>query len=216
MIFQRHLPFETLADLNDGQLPDAERVEALAHTETCARCAAELAWLARATVTLRSNELEDAPDALIARAVRLFPTAPAVRPVPSAEIGILRRLVAALTFDSGAAPLALGVRSTLPVERQLLLAVDELGMAIDLRVTPVGERWVIAGQILGLADVPHGTVALHAATDSVTDSVIEAPVSAFGEFSLGGVTAGVYELALRLADTDTDTEVVVLSLRVGA
>jgi len=212
-MFQRHLSFETIADLNEGRLSDEERTDALAHLGTCTRCTAERAWLERANLTMRANELEDAPDALVARAVRLFPTGQAVREVSATvdEPSVLRRLVAALTFDSGATPLAMGVRSSLPVERQLLLSAGDIdiNIDIDLRLTPEGDRWLLAGQVLGASSASDATVALR----SQLDPTIAESVSAFGEFSFVGVPAGVYEFALRLEDVRT--EIVVPDLRIG-
>lgn len=209
-MFGRHLSIEILADLNEERLADAERAEARVHVDACARCAAELVWLECATQALRANDLEDAPNALVMRAVRLFPAQPATRPVTRDEPGRLRRLVATLTFDSGTAPLALGMRSALPSERQLLLSVGEIDIDIDLRVTPEGGRWLLAGQVLGTSSPADATVALR----SQTDPAIAEAVSAFGEFAFAGVPSGVYEFALRLEDAHT--EIVVPDLRIGA
>lgn len=90
-----------------------------------------------------SRTLEDAPEALIQRAIGLW-QAPARGAAPPR-----RRLLAVLGFDSaGAAPLAFGRRSTGTEVRQLLFSAE--GRDLDLRVTPAaGGRWQVAGQVFG-------------------------------------------------------------------
>lgn len=93
------------------------------------------------------RQLEDAPPALIRRAIDLWQ--PQAAPAP----GLLRRLLATLDFDSATtSPLALGLRSGgAPAARQLLFSAD--GRDIDLRLVPSTAtaplRWTLSGQLLG-------------------------------------------------------------------
>lgn len=99
---------------------------------------AELAGTLRA-----SRGLEDAPEALIQRAIASW------RPRAAAAPGLLRRLVATLRFDSLAQPApALGLRSGPDRMRQLLFATE--ARDVDLRLEPEsGGRWRLSGQVLG-------------------------------------------------------------------
>jgi hypothetical protein len=94
-----------------------------------------------------SRALEDAPEAVIDRAIGLWrAAAPAAAPPP----GVVERLVAALRFDSAATtPLAQGMRAGASAVRQLLYSAS--GRDIDLRLTRPdgGDLWRVSGQVLG-------------------------------------------------------------------
>lgn len=93
--------------------------------------------------TLRdSRRLEDAPEALIQRAIGLWQPR-------AAGAGRPRRLAATLSFDSAAAGApALGLRSGAAATRQLLFCTE--GRDVDLRLEPqTGGRWRVSGQVLG-------------------------------------------------------------------
>jgi anti-sigma factor RsiW len=179
-----HLPYETLADLVEGRLAAGAAVEARAHVAGCARCGREVATLERMIGALRAGTGEDAPPVAIARAVRLF--APFARP---AGPGLRERLVAMLAFDSGARPLTVGLRAASIVPRQLLYQAGE--HTIDCQLTPAGERWVLAGQILG-PGVARGVALVG------PDATEEAPVSEQGEFTLPPVAPGRHTLRVTL------------------
>ena len=104
----------------------------------------------------RSRVLEDAPEALIQRAIDLFkPRARATAPAASAAAPAgLRRLLAVLAVDSAAlAPQGQGLRAgpARPggrVPRQLLYTID--GRDVDVRLEPTaGGQWLLSGQVLG-------------------------------------------------------------------
>lgn len=139
------------------------------------------------------RRLEDAPEAVIQRALGVWqggarPAAPAA--------GALRRLVAAIAFDSGGAgALAFGRRAAGGATRQVLYTTE--GLDIDLRISPDGDaatdRWALSGQVLG----PNAQGVVGLADDSGR-AIAEAPLSELGEFRLPAVGAGPYTLTLRL------------------
>jgi hypothetical protein len=144
-----------------------------------------------------SRRLEEAPEALIQRAIDLWQ-----RPARAGADapGALRRLLAALTFDSaGASPLAFGMRSAGGTTRQLLFAAE--GHDIDLRVAPdagsSGDHWLLSGQVLGPA--AHGVVSITAAGSAVAG---EAVLNEFGEFRMPALAPGEYILTLRMGDVE--------------
>ena len=94
-----------------------------------------------------SRRLEDAPEALIQRAIGLWQ--PRAAQAGSAG-GMLQRWLATLRFDSAATGnVALGLRSSgTATTRQLLFSAE--GRDIDLRLEPLPDRqWRISGQVLG-------------------------------------------------------------------
>lgn len=143
--------------------------------------------------------LPDAPPALVHRAVALF----AAQAAPS----LLRRIAAALSFDSWAQPAAaLGVRAPRAATRHLLYSAE--GRDIDLRVTPVGaQTFALAGQVLGPDEA--GAVELGALAGQPAR---HAALDALGEFRFEGLPAGDYRLTLRLGSE----EILLPSVPVGA
>jgi hypothetical protein len=139
-----------------------------------------------------SRALEDAPEALIERAIGLW------QPRAAAAPGALRRLVAALQFDSaGASPLAWGVRAAPGEVRQLLFALD--GRDVDLRVAPAAEpqRWRVSGQVLGPDTA--GTAEL-----AVGGHAVRADWNDLAEFAFDAVPGGTCRLLLRTADWEAE------------
>jgi hypothetical protein len=153
-----------------------------------------------------SHRLEDAPEAVIQNALALWKKAevPVAEPA-SAPGAALRRLAAALRFDSAtASPLALGLRSGgLPAPgastRQLLYFSE--GRDIDVRIAPVNgpgaRQWQVSGQVLGpdatgMAELRCGA---HTRTASWSD---------LAEFSFTDVAPGSCTLVLRGGDWELE------------
>src|SRR5262245_26026039 len=90
-----HLSFERLADLVENRLDQSAREVALAHIAGCSRCADEMEQLGKVVTLMRTDRESDAPRDLLAYARNVFQNR-------SREGGssVLRRLVAALIFDS--------------------------------------------------------------------------------------------------------------------
>jgi hypothetical protein len=137
----------------------------------------------------QSRLLEDAPPAVIERAIGLWQP----RARRSTQPGLLQRVAAVLSFDSGlASPLAYGMRSSGGAIRQLLYSVE--GCDIDLRIAPQdAERYTVSGQVLG-PDVLGVVVLAPAAGGVQTETVL----SELGEFRLPPVTAGDWRVTLEL------------------
>lgn len=130
--------------------------------------------------------LPDAPPALVQRAIALWSTRPAGTP------SLLRRIAAALAFDSWAQPAALaGVRAPRSATRHLLFSAE--GRDIDLRIAPAGDAFTLAGQVLGPDEA--GEIELAASSGGAAR---REPLDALGEFRIEGVAPGEYRLALRL------------------
>jgi len=194
----RHLAYAALADLVEGRLSAAERTAAEQHLAVCERCAADREWLAATIGLMRDDRLVDAPDRAVERAIGIF--RPRIAPQ---QPRLLRRIVAALSFDSGLPQQqAFGVRSGLPSARQLLWSAAPYD--VDLRIEARGEALVVAGQVLG--PCRGGDVALQgpaAAAASLNEQC---------EWTLPPVPPGDYTLLLRLGDA----EIAIPDLRIEA
>lgn len=188
-----HLPFDRLIALVEGRIDVAERAQLISHLDRCRRCRTEVAQLARLIGLMRSDATVDPPPAVVTRAVRLF------RPTPAAPSSLWQRLVAVLHFDSAQRALAFGVRTAtdaeIPSARQFLYSAGE--HELDLRVTPAGERWIVAGQVL--SSIAGGQVELQS-----PNRVLYATLNAVSEFTLPPTPPGYYTLIVHLADRDVE------------
>ena len=194
-IRRRHISFASLADLAEGLLPAEEQAGVLAHLAACSRCQGDYAWLQRTTALMRSDRGEDAPEALVERAISLFR--------PGRASALRERLLAMLRFDSGAAPLAVGLRADRPGERQRLFEAGDY--ELDLRTTRAETGWVLSGQILG--PCAGGSAVLLGG-----DRLARATLNDLCEFAFEPVAAGAYGLVLSLAESNADIEVPELEL----
>jgi anti-sigma factor RsiW len=197
----RHIPFARLADLAEGRLSPEEAAEERAHLDACTRCAGQAAQLGHLAALMRADTTEDAPPALVSDVVRMF----RARRGHAEEPGLLRRLVAALTFDSSTLTPAFGVRSGQAAPaRQLLFSAGDLD--VDLRLAQGQEGWTVSGQVLGPCQ--GGEVGLVGGDDS---TVARAALNELCEFTLPAVPEGTYTVRLRF--DQTEVEIPEVSLR---
>lgn len=183
-----HIPFRRLVDLAEGRLSPGEREQVQHHMASCPRCTADVAWLEHTIGLMRSDDCQDAPSPVVARAVRLFRTRSA-QPAP----GILERVRAVLRFDSVQLTRAYGVRAEQPVARQLLFGAGE--QDLDVRIAPAGDGWAVSGQVLGPCTV--GQAMLEG-----TEGAAQATLNGLCEFTLPPVPPGRYTLLLRLPEVE--------------
>ena len=153
-----------------------------------------------ASIVQRAIALPDAPPSFLRAAIDQWPAA---RPAPlqAAVQAVVRRIAAALAFDSwAAAPLALGMRSVPSDTRHLLFSA--MGRDIDLRITPAADQFALAGQILGPDDAGVVELVAHSEHGAQTPDVRVATLDGLGEFRLDGVIRGSYLLTLRLGSDE--------------
>lgn len=194
-LMSQHIAFEKLADLAEGRLAGQEREASLAHLDACPRCHAQFESLGQLMSLMRDDTMEDAPRDVIAQAVGIFRS----REQAAAKApGLVRRVLAALSFDSGGLTPAYGVRSGHSSTRQMLYSTGD--NELDLRVTPGEESWVVSGQVLGQEQCSGGEVLLEGAEGaSAATSLNE-----LCEFTLPPVAAGSYTLRLRLSNLEIE------------
>lgn len=191
-ILSHHIPFTTLVDLAEGRLTGEGRAEFDAHVSDCSRCAAKVAHVERTIELMRTDASEDVPGYLIASAMRLFRK----RAVGPATPSGLRRILAALSFDSEQRSLAFGVRAGQPAPaRQLLFKAEDND--VDVRIKESGEGWIVSGQVFG--ECSGAEAELRGAIDVVRGQLNESC-----EFTFPAVSAGMYTLRLRLRDAEIE------------
>jgi hypothetical protein len=149
---------------------------------------------ALADALARSRVLQDAPEAVIQRAIDVFaPRQRAVAVDAPAPGGVLRRLVAVLGFDSATlTPQAAGLRSTASAVRQMLFSAD--GRDVDLRIAPGAGGWQVSGQVLG----PDASGFVEVSCGETFHAV--QAWNDLAEFRIDGVPAGRCRIVLRSSD----------------
>jgi anti-sigma factor RsiW len=198
----QHTPFARLADLAEGRLTPEDEQGVRTHLADCRACSEQAAQLSRLTTLMRTDASEDAPRDLLSHAVSLFAARRAAAPE---RLGRLRRVLAALTFDSQAPTPAFGVRSGLAAPaRQLLFSAGDFD--VDLRLAEGGEGWTVSGQVLGPCAGGEVEVA-----EAGAEAAARATLNDLCEFTLPPVPAGVYTLRLRV--DDFEIKIPELSLR---
>ncbi len=181
MARSEHVTAEEMLELAERRA-GAELVHrAAAHLETgCAVCAGQLRFWTRTLDGLKPDALAEPPEAVVRRAVALFPV------TPRAESWIV--VAARLLFDSRTAPALAGARDAAGTAFQLLFEAGE--SEIDLLCEPSGLSWRITGHVVGQGGEA-GTVRLEGPVER------ETALDAAGEFRLDELPAGTYRLALR-------------------
>ncbi|MBK7470935.1 MAG: hypothetical protein IPI73_10265 [Betaproteobacteria bacterium] len=162
-----------------------------------------------ARLVQRAAALPDAPPALLRAAIGQWQSAqPSL--LETAARAILRRVAAALTFDSwDAGSLAHGVRAVPSDTRHLLFSA--LGRDVDVRITPASGHFVLTGQILGPDESGIVELASAARADGGAAGTKVTALDGLGEFRLEGVPSGTYVLRLLLGED----EIVLPSIDVG-
>ena len=190
----QHIPFARLADLDEGRLGAEERAEAEAHLAACARCAGEADELRRVTGLMRADTSVDAPRDVLSGVLGMFR---ARRADAESAPGLLRRIVASLTFDSSSLTPAFGVRSGQAAPaRQLLFGAGDFD--VDLRLAEGEDGWTVSGQILGPCE-GGGRAEMSGA-----GARVEAGLNDLCEFTLPPVPAGSYAVRLRVGDVEVE------------
>jgi hypothetical protein len=180
-IFSPHIPFPELADLADEKYPTSDEV--LEHLSACSQCSDQLGKLRQTIGLMRSDTTDETPVRLVENARNVFRSR-----VVSSEPSFVKRVVAALDFDSLTMRPAFGLRSQRAGDRQLIFSTETAD--IEVRVSPQNE---VEGQILGATNCANRDVNL--ASESFSAS---AKLNELCEFSFGFVPAGVYKLSVHL------------------
>lgn len=186
-----HPSADQLITIAEGRILPNDWEAVSVHIAACPRCTTEIARLERLIGLMSTDNSEDAPVHVIARAVRLLAQR-AVTPLP----GFRRRLLATLQFDSAQRPLVLGVRGAWSPPRQLLFSDGD--HMFDVRITPSDTDWTVAGQVLGSGSSESGRVELRGSS-----GIFQTVLNVLGEFTLL-VPSGTYVLLVALSDVEVE------------
>jgi hypothetical protein len=189
---RKRIAFSQLVDWVEGRLPqkEAQAVEeqvAVADRATLA----DVAWLRKFVRATEDSVLESPPPEVRSTLIARFRAHAEGRRTP----GLLKRVVATLTFDGGLRP-AVGLRSagTQGARRQLVYSVDDLDVALNFLPRARDKNFDLDGQVLPRDDVELGSFSVQ-----LLQSESELGITAtddLGAFAFESIPSGVYEIIL--------------------
>jgi hypothetical protein len=187
---RKRIAFARLVDWVEGRLPEKEAraVEeqvAVADNATLA----DVAWLRKFVRATEDSVLEAPPPEVRSTLIARFRAHGEGRRTP----GLLKRVVATLTFDGGLRP-AVGVRSagTQGARKQLVYSADDLDVALNFLPRARDKNFDLDGQVLPRNDVELGSFSVH-----LLQSESELGITAtddLGAFAFESIPSGVYEI----------------------
>ena len=189
---RKRIAFSKLVDWVEGRLPErearaVEKQMAVADGATLA----DVAWLRKFLKTAEDRVLEAPPLEVRRTLIARYKAHAEGRPAP----GLLKRVVARLTFDGGSQP-AVGVRSagTQGARRQLVYSADNLDLALNILPRARDKKFDLHGQVLTHNDVELGSFSVQL-LQSETELAITA-TDDLGGFTMEAIPPGVHELIL--------------------
>jgi hypothetical protein len=189
---RKRIAFSKLVDWVEGRLPESE-ARAVEEQMAVADGAtlADVAWLRKFLKTTKDSVLEAPPPKVRSTLIARYKAHAEGRPAP----GLLKRVVARLTFDGGSQP-AVGVRSagTQGARRQLVYSADTLDLALNILPRARDKKFDLHGQVLTHNDVELGSFSVQL-LQSETELAITA-TDDLGGFAIESIPPGVYELIL--------------------
>jgi len=188
----RHITIENIMDYMDGRGEDVEKLTFEAHLAGCRDCL-ELKQEFQALVAqLQDDSSFEPPADVVQWGVSLF------QPVMQPEKGGVRKIIAALVFDTFDQPLLAGVRRVGAPPRQLLFRAGDVDVDVKIESMEANDRITLVGQVLSSAtkffdNTPvklesHGIVRYRTRTNVV------------GEFSFDEVPKDTYHLSVDLPE----------------
>jgi hypothetical protein len=195
------IPFETLADYNDGRADERSAALVREHLAAgCAHCVDGIAWLRHVADTMQEAQRVQPPQRLVSRLHGLY--------AQRFRMPARRSLLARLTFDGRSARAFVGARGVEQAALRQNFSTD--AHDIEIWQEPIDQgNWYLIGQVLpreGDEVIQPGEVVFTAANGEGASVTPELP-----EFHLPSIPAGVYTVSVKLDDAD----IVIPDLTVG-
>jgi len=176
----------------DGQASAVEKSTVESHLVGCKDCVDLNQEFHVLINRLREDSTYEPPAALVQWGINLF------QPVVQPQVGGLRKIIAALVFDTFDQPMLAGVRRVGAPPRQLLFRAGDVDVDVKIESMEANDRITLVGQVLSSAtkffdNTPvklesHGIVRYRTRTNVV------------GEFSFDEVPKDTYHLSVDLPE----------------
>jgi len=189
---RERIAFSQLVDWVEGRLSE-EEARAVEEQVAAADAStlADAAWLRKFIRATEDGVLESPPPDVRSTLISRFKAHAEGRRTP----GLLKRVVATLTFDGGLRP-AVGARAagTQGARRQLVYSADALDVALNFLPRARDKNFDLVGQVLPRDDVELGSFSVQL-LQSETELGITA-TDDLGAFAFESIPSGVYEIIL--------------------
>jgi hypothetical protein len=189
----QHINTEDLVDYMDGRVSGEGKLAVENHLSKCDDCAELKEEIRLLILRLQEDTTFEPPAELVQWGVSLFQ--PLLQPSSG---GKLRKLIAALIFDTFDQPLLAGVRRVGAPPRQLLFRAGDVDVDVKIESMEANDRITLVGQVLSTTakffdNTPvklesHGIVRYRTMTNLV------------GEFSFDEVPKDTYHLSVDLPE----------------
>jgi hypothetical protein len=205
---RKRIAFSQLVDWIEGRLPE-EEARAVEEQVAVADSAtlADVAWLRKFVRATEDSVLESPPPEVRSTLIAHFEAHAEGRRPP----GLLKRVIATLTFDDGLRP-AVGVRSAGAQEarRQLVYSAEDLDIALNFSPSARNKKFDLNGQVLSHNDAELGSFSIQ-----LLQSESELAITAtddLGGFAIETIPPGVYEIVLSSERVEVSIKPVELNL----
>jgi hypothetical protein len=188
----RHLTIEDIVTYTDGPTTDVEKLTLETHLTSCKECSELKQEFQNLLVQLREDVSFEPPAEVVEWGANLF------QPVMQPQKGGVRKIIAALVFDTFDEPMLAGVRRVGAPPRQLLFRAGDVDVDVKIESLEANDRITLVGQVLSSAtkffdNTPvklesHGIVRYRTITNVV------------GEFSFDEVPKDTYHLSVDLPE----------------
>jgi hypothetical protein len=179
----------------DGQAHETDKAAIEGHLTVCSECSDRRAELNNLLSHLRQDFACEPPSEIVQWGIDLFQ--PVIQPA-AASGGRLRKIIAALVFDTFDQPAMAGMRRVGAVPRQLLFRAGDVDVDVKIESLEANDKITLVGQVLSTGDKffdntpvdlrSHGIVRYKTKTNVV------------GEFSFDEVPKDTYHLSLDLPE----------------
>jgi len=201
MSLQIRIPFETLADLVDGRLPESEAAELRRRlTDADSRSRADLAWLQALASFRRAMSLESPPERVREALRAHFRRWAEGRHQPD----LFQRLVAQLTFDSRLQPALAGVRAGTTGPAQLLYTTDRVDIELHLLPAELGQVHILGQALPCDPDLNVANCAVQLLTGEREIGLTS--TNELGEFTFEAIPGGDYTFILVSEEGEVELE----------
>lgn len=189
----RHVNTEKLMEYMDGRASAENKVAVESHLSECSECVELKQEVQGLVLQLQADASFEPPAELVQWGVSLFQ--PMLQPSTG---GKLRKMIAALVFDTFDQPMLAGVRRVGAPPRQLLFRAGDVDVDVKIESMEANDRITLVGQVLSTTakffdNTPvklesHGIVRYRTITNLV------------GEFSFDEVPKDTYHLSVDLPE----------------
>jgi hypothetical protein len=185
--------FSELLDWLEGRLPPDQAQAVAERLETAdAATQADLEWLRLFMQARQSVQLTSPPPRVRQTLNQSFAEYVQARQPP----GLFQRLLATLTFDSGAQAATAGLRSVADEgpQRQVVYATEAAEVALTIQAALPNKNFIVTGQIFPTADIPAHSFSIQLLRD--IQEIGLASADELGEFAFANLPAGEYEMVV--------------------